>query len=114
MNRYRGVAAIGKHAISIELSNRYINAKCFDLAPGREGSVRAQVSSRDPVVADQLPNKINKSDKAACAVAGAVLAKRLQDEGITDIHWHMGPGDKYHGRLKSFIDSLRDSGIRLC
>ena len=51
-------------------------------------------------------------DKAAAHNIGVVMATRLREAGLATVYWDI-QGKRYHGRVKAFIDAVRDNGIRL-
>jgi len=42
---------------------------------------------------------------------GEILAKRAKDQKIEKVYFDRGP-NKYHGRIKTFADSLRKNGLK--
>lgn len=62
------------------------------------------------MIADMFKPKLNKADKEACSIVAADFAKKLKEYGIT--HVQLQGKHRYHGRVKSFIDSLRQGGIK--
>jgi hypothetical protein len=58
--------------------------------------------------AGEVADKMNKADKAACGATARALAHRLTEAGIHDVHLH-GKW-RYHGRYRTFVDTLRDVG----
>lgn len=58
--------------------------------------------------AGAVADKMNKADKAACGATARALARRLTEAGIHDVH--MLGRWRYHGRYKTFVDTLRDVG----
>jgi ribosomal protein L18 len=59
--------------------------------------------------AGSIAEKFNKSDKEACAATAAVLASRLKELGYSSAR--LQDRVKYHGRMKAFIETLRQQGI---
>ena len=58
---------------------------------------------------DIKSKKIRKMDKSI--LIGEVLAKRAKEKNIQNVYFDRGE-NKYHGRVKSFADSLRKNGLK--
>ena len=52
----------------------------------------------------------NTKNKAACAVLGELLARRLKDRKIERVVFDRG-SYLYHGRIKALADAMRKEGI---
>ena len=53
--------------------------------------------------------KIKKMEKSS--LIGEVLAKRAKEKNIDKVYFDRGE-NKYHGRIKSFAESLRKNGLK--
>ena len=53
--------------------------------------------------------KAKKMEKSS--IIGEVLAKRAKEKKINEVYFDRG-SNKYHGRVKSFADSLRKNGLK--
>ena len=53
--------------------------------------------------------KIKKMEKSI--ILGEIVAKRAKEKNIDNVYFDRG-GNKYHGRVKSFADSLRKNGLK--
>ena len=53
--------------------------------------------------------KLKKSEKSVRI--GEILAKRAKEKNISKVYFDRGE-NKYHGRIKSFADSLRKNGLK--
>ena len=53
--------------------------------------------------------KIKKIEKST--LIGEILAKRAKDKNIEKVYFDRG-GNKYHGRVKNFAESLRKNGLK--
>ena len=53
--------------------------------------------------------KIKKMEKSS--LIGEVLAKRAKEKNIDKVYFERGE-NKYHGRIKSFAESLRKNGLK--
>lgn len=67
-------------------------------------------------IASSGPSHIDKGvkgDKKAVAQAiGKELAQRAKEKGISRVIFDRGPY-RYHGRVKSFAEGLREGGLQL-
>lgn len=52
-------------------------------------------------------------DVAAASKIGKVLGERLLLKGIPAVSVHLKREQKYHGKVKAVIDSVRDAGVKL-
>ena len=53
--------------------------------------------------------KIKKMEKSI--LIGEILAKRAKEKNINKVYFDRGE-NKFHGRVKSFADSLRKNGLK--
>ena len=53
--------------------------------------------------------KIKKMEKSS--LIGEVLAKRAKEKNISEVYFDRG-GYKYHGRIKTFAETLRKNGLK--
>jgi large subunit ribosomal protein L18 len=53
--------------------------------------------------------KIKKMEKSS--IIGEILAKRAKEKNIIDVYFDRGE-HKYHGRVKTFADTLRKNGLK--
>ena len=54
-------------------------------------------------------NKIKKIEKST--LIGEILAKRAKEKNITEVYFDRGEY-KYHGRIKTFAETLRKNGLK--
>jgi len=52
-------------------------------------------------------------DVSAAAKIGKLLGERLLLKGIPAVSIHMKREQKYHGKVKAVIDSVREAGVKL-
>ncbi|GHU02415.1 50S ribosomal protein L18 [Alphaproteobacteria bacterium] len=102
-NRYALRAqSIGKHRLSVYLSNKNIYVQVIDDAAG---STVASVSSLEKAW------KLDKAwNKAAAEKAGAEIAKRAVAAGVKQVVFDRG-GYLYHGRVAALADAARAGGL---
>jgi ribosomal protein L18 len=53
--------------------------------------------------------KMGRADKAACATVAKDLATKLKAVGVPRVY--LEGKIRYHGRMKVFVDTLREHGI---
>lgn len=88
--------------VSVFRSLKYLYGQIID-----DAAQKTLVSSGPAQVKDI------KGDKKAIALAtGKELAKRAREKGIQRVIFDRGPY-RYHGRIKSFADGLREGGLEL-
>ena len=54
-------------------------------------------------------NKVKKIEKSS--LIGELLAKRAKEKNINEVYFDRG-GNKYHGRIKVFAETLRKNGLK--
>ena len=52
-------------------------------------------------------------DVAAAARIVEILASRLKVKDILAVTYELKKGERYHGKIQAFVDSLRENGIQL-
>ncbi len=72
------------------------------------GVVITGASSLSPEIRSQISYGGNKE---AAAKVGELMAKRLQEKGISEICFDRA-GYKYHGRVKECAEAMRKGGIK--
>ena len=58
---------------------------------------------------DIKTKKVKKMDKSS--LIGEVLAKRAKEKNINEVFFDRGE-NKYHGRVKTFAETLRKNGLK--
>lgn len=91
--------------LSVFRSLNHIYAQIVD---DTTGHTLAQASSLDAEIKAELDNK-KKTEQAM--VVGNLIARRAQDQGVTQVIFDRG-GRKYHGRIKALADAAREVGLR--
>ena len=93
-NRYR---------ISISKSLNNLSAQIID-----DKHKRTLVSASS-VEKDIKLKKIKKKEKSS--LIGEILAKRAKEKNISEVYFDRG-AYKYHGRVKTFAETLRKNGLK--
>ena len=94
--------SINRFRISIFKSLKNIYAQIID------DKMKKTLVSASSIEKEIKANKKKKSETSA--LLGEILAKRAVEKKITKVYFDRGPY-KYHGRIKTFADSLRKNGL---
>lgn len=104
--------AVNTYQLLLNLTNRHIHAQLVDKNAGR---VLVAAHTNEPALRHKIagpdapPNTYVTSTVAAARQVGQHFAERACAKGITAVYWQR-PG-KYHGKIKAFIDAVREAGI---
>ena len=93
-NRYR---------ISVTKSLNNLHAQIID------DKQRKTLVSASSVEKEIREKKVKKMDKSS--LIGEVLAKRAKEKKISEVYFDRGE-HKYHGRVKTFAETLRKNGLK--
>jgi len=93
----------GKYRVSVYRSLNNISAQIID---DKVNKTLVSVSSIEKEVKKNKKNKIDTSN-----LIGEILAKRAIEKKINKVYFDRG-GNKYHGRVKAFTESLRKNGLK--
>ena len=93
-NRYR---------VSISKSLNNLSAQIID-----DKQKRTLVSASS-IEKDIKLKKIKKMEKSS--LIGEILAKRAKEKNISEVYFDRG-AYKYHGRVKTFAETLRKNGLK--
>ena len=94
LNRYR-------IAVSKSLNN--LSAQIID---DKQKKTLVSASSIEKEVKLKKAKKMEKS-----SLIGEILAKRAKEKNINEVYFDRG-AYKYHGRIKTFAESLRKNGLK--
>ena len=92
-----------KYRISISKSLNNISAQIID------DKLKKTLVSASSIEKDIRTKKIKKMEKSI--IIGEILAKRAKEKNISNVYFDRGE-NRYHGRVKSFADSLRKNGLK--
>ena len=90
--------------VTIFRSNKHFYAQI--ISP--DSKVLASVSS----LHKEFRDKVSGNSIASANILGENLAKKAKDIGIKKLSYDRS-GFKYHGKVKSFADALRNNGIEI-
>ena len=93
-NRYR---------ISVSKSLNNLSAQIID------DKLKKTLVSASSIEKEIKKNKMKKVDKSS--VIGEVLAKRAKEKNIIEVYFDRGEY-RYHGRIKTFAETLRKNGLK--
>ena len=89
--------------ISVSKSLNNLSAQIID---DKKKITLVSASSIEKEIKSKKAKKIEKS-----SLIGEVLAKRAKEKNIVKVYFDRGE-NKYHGRIKSFAESLRKNGLK--
>ena len=93
-NRYR---------ISVSKSLKNLSAQIID---DKKNKTLVSASSNEK---ELKKNKIKKIEKST--LIGEILAKRAKEKNINEVYFDRGQY-RYHGRIKTFAETLRKNGLK--
>ena len=88
--------------LAVFRSLKHIYAQVIDDSTGK---TIASASSRDK------DSSTKGANSAAAKAVGALIAKKAQDKGITQVVFDRG-GYLYHGNIKALADAARENGLK--
>ena len=93
-NRYR---------ISVSKSLNHLSAQIID------DKLKKTLVSASSIEKEVKTKKIKKMEKST--LIGEILAKRAKEKNINEVFFDRGE-NKYHGRVKTFAETLRKNGLK--
>ena len=90
--------------ISISKSLNNLSAQIID---DKQKKTLVSVSSIEKEVKSKKVKKMEKS-----TLVGEILAKRAKEKNINQVYFDRGQ-HKYHGRVKTFAETLRKNGLKI-
>ncbi|XP_020583332.1 uncharacterized protein LOC110026652 [Phalaenopsis equestris] len=95
------------YVLRMHFSNKYVSAQVIHTPTA---TVAASASSQEKLL---QPNMESTRDVAAAAKIGKILGERLLFRNIPAVAIFLKREQKYHGKVKAIIDSVRDAGVKL-
>tara|TARA_E500000178_G_scaffold274337_1_gene272912 strand:- start:225 stop:578 length:354 start_codon:yes stop_codon:yes gene_type:complete len=92
-----------KYRISVYKSLNNLSAQIID------DKLKKTLVSASSTEKEFKTKKIKKIEKSV--LIGEILARRAKEKKIDKVYFDRGE-NKYHGRVKSFADSLRKNGLK--
>ena len=94
---------VKRFRISVSKSLNNLSAQIIDDV---QRKTLVSASSNEKEIKAKKVKKIDKSN-----LIGEVLAKRAKEKNINEVYFDRGE-HKYHGRVKTFADTLRKNGLK--
>ena len=94
---------VNRYRISISKSLKNLSAQIID---HKQNKTLVSASS---IEKDIKQKKVKKMEKSS--LIGEKLAKRAKEKNIINVYFDRGQY-KYHGRVKSFAETLRKNGLK--
>ncbi|PHT42823.1 hypothetical protein CQW23_16848 [Capsicum baccatum] len=99
------------YVLRMHFTNKYVNAQVVHTPTA---TVAASASTQEKGLRlAMVESKENTRDVAAAAKIGKLLGERLQAKGVPAISVFFKREQRYHGKVKAVIDSVREAGIEL-
>ena len=92
-----------RYRITVAKSLKNLSAQIID------DKLRKTLVSASSVEKDIRSKKIKKIEKSN--LIGEILAKRAKEKNINEVYFDRGE-HKYHGRIKTFAETLRKNGLK--
>ena len=95
--------SVNKLRISVSKSLNNLSAQIID---DTQIKTLVSVSSTEKEIKAKKVKKMEKS-----SLIGEILAKRAKEKNISEVYFDRGE-NKYHGRVKTFAETLRKNGLK--
>jgi large subunit ribosomal protein L18 len=95
--------SINKYRVSVTKSLNNLFAQIIDDTQNKT------LVSASSIEKDIKAKKVKKMEKSS--LIGEMLAKRAKEKNINEVYFDRG-GNKYHGRVKVFAETLRKNGLK--
>ncbi len=93
----------GRYRISVTKSLNNLSAQIID---DKQKKTLVSASSIEKEIKSKKIKKMEKS-----SLIGEILAKRAKEKNIIQVYFDRGE-HKYHGRVKTFAETLRKNGMK--
>jgi large subunit ribosomal protein L18 len=94
---------VNRFRVSVSKSLNNLSAQIID------DKQKKTLVSASSIEKDIKIKKIKKMDKSS--LIGEILAKRAKEKNISEVYFDRGEY-KYHGRVKTFAETLRKNGLK--
>ncbi|XP_073273935.1 uncharacterized protein [Primulina huaijiensis] len=99
------------YVLRMHFTNKYVNAQVVHTP---SATVASSASTQEKVLRTSMEKAQESTrDVAAAAKIGKILGERLLFQNIPAVTVFLKKDQKYHGKVKAVIDSLRDAGVKL-
>ena len=94
---------VNRYRVSVSKSLKNLSAQIID---DKQNKTLVSVSSIEKEIKSKNVKKMEKS-----TLIGEILAKRAKEKNISEVYFDRGEY-KYHGRVKTFAETLRKKGLK--
>ncbi|KAF5198792.1 Ribosomal L18p/L5e family protein [Thalictrum thalictroides] len=95
------------YVLKMHFTNKYVSAQVVHTPTA---TVASSASSQEKLLRESMEST---RDVAAAGKIGKILGERLLLKEIPAVTVFLKREQKYHGKVKAVIDSLREAGIKL-
>ncbi|CAN8317655.1 unnamed protein product [Cochlearia groenlandica] len=95
------------YVLKMHFTNKFVHAQVIH---SPTATVACSASSQEKALRETMD--ITR-DVAAASKIGKILGERLLMKDIPAITIHMKKEQRYHGKVKAVIDSVREAGVKL-
>ncbi|KAK3423611.1 hypothetical protein EUGRSUZ_F00290 [Eucalyptus grandis] len=95
------------YVLKMHFTNKFVSAQVIH---SPTATVASSASSQEKAL---TPSMDSTRDVAAAAKIGKILGERLLLKGSPAVAIHLKREQKYHGKVKAVIDSVREAGVKL-
>jgi len=95
--------SLNRYRVSVNKSLNNLSAQIID------DKAKKTLVSVSSIEKDVKAKKMKKMDKSN--LLGEILAKRAKEKNISEVYFDRGEY-KYHGRVKTFAETLRKNGLK--
>ena len=94
---------VQRYRISVSKSLKNLSAQIID------DIQKKTLVSASSIEKEIKSKKVKKMEKST--LIGEILAKRAKEKNISEVYFDRGE-NKYHGRVKTFAETLRKNGLK--
>ena len=94
---------VDRYRVSVSKSLKNLSAQIID------DKQKKTLVSASSIEKDMKIKKVKKMQKSI--LIGEILAKRAKEKNINKVYFDRG-GYKFHGRIKTFAETLRKNGLK--
>ncbi|CAK9142024.1 unnamed protein product [Ilex paraguariensis] len=107
----RVIKFLKPYVLKIHVTNKYVNAQVFHTPTA---TVASAASTQEKALRVSMgKNYESTHDVGAASKIGKILGERLLINNIPAVSVCFKREQRYHGKVKAVIDSLREAGVKL-
>ncbi|EPS70829.1 hypothetical protein M569_03932 [Genlisea aurea] len=103
----RVVKFLKPYVLRMHFTNKFVHAQVFHTPTA---TVASSASSEEKSLRSSMQTT---RDVAAAAKIGKILGERLLLQNIPAVSVFLKREQRYHGKVKALMDSLKDAGVKL-